>query len=208
MTLGSDANHDIYERNGGVLSRIATGGANTVFHGGNTFSAIAQGDVTNGYVDLSSTQASIGGNKTFTGNLTTSANIIFTNSGFSSNISSNTLTANRSFSLPDKSGTIATLGDIVGPLSYYPHVIFTPSTGGTVNLVGTSYNIINPSGALAALTVNLPGVPTDGLTVYIKFTQNVTTVTYTGGTVVDGVTAPTAGGLTVLVYDSGTSSWY
>lgn len=45
MTLGSDANHDIYERNGGVLSRIATGGANTVFHGGNTFSNIVGGDL-------------------------------------------------------------------------------------------------------------------------------------------------------------------
>ena len=40
--------------------------------------------------------------------------------------------------------------------------------------------------------------------------QNITfdIVTYGNGTVVDGITAPTAGGLTVLVYDSGTSSWY
>lgn len=89
-----------------------------------------------------------------------------------------------------------------------PHTIFTPTTGGTVTLVNGQYNIINPAGALLALTVNLPSSPANNDCVFIKFTQNVTTVTYGNGTVVDGITAPTAGGLTVLVYDSGTSSWY
>ncbi len=75
-------------------------------------------------------------------------------------------------------------------MSNYAHTIFTPTTGGTVNLINKQYNIINPAGA------------------YIKFTQTISTVTYGNGTVVDGITAPTAGGLTVLVYDSGTTSWY
>lgn len=89
-----------------------------------------------------------------------------------------------------------------------PHTIFTPATGGTVALVNNQYNIINPTGALLTLTVNLPSSPANNDCVYIKFTQNVTTVTYGNGTVVDGITAPTAGGLTVLTYDSGTTSWY
>lgn len=90
----------------------------------------------------------------------------------------------------------------------YSHTIFTPTTGSTVALLNNQYNIINPSGALLALTVNLPSSPNNNDVVYIKFTQNVTTVTYGNGTVVDGITAPTAGGLTVLTYDSGTTSWY
>lgn len=89
-----------------------------------------------------------------------------------------------------------------------PHTIFTPTTGGTVALINNQYNIINPAGALLALTVNLPSAPANNDCVFIKFTQNVTTVTYGNGVVVDGITAPTAGGLTVLTYDSGTTSWY
>lgn len=90
----------------------------------------------------------------------------------------------------------------------YQHTIFTPTTGGTVNLVNGQYNIINPAGALLALTLNLPSSPANNDVVYIKFTQSITTVTYANGTVVDGITAPTAGGLTVLTYYAGTTSWY
>lgn len=90
----------------------------------------------------------------------------------------------------------------------YTHTIFTPTTGSTVSLVNKQYNIINPAGALLALTVNLPSSPVNNDVVYIKFTQTVSTVTYGNGTVVDGITAPTAGGLTILTYDSGTTSWY
>lgn len=90
----------------------------------------------------------------------------------------------------------------------YIHNISTPTTGATVSLTNNQYNIINPAGALLALTINLPSTPSNNDVVYIKFTQNVTTVTYGNGTVVDGITAPTAGGLTVLTYDSGTTSWY
>lgn len=95
-----------------------------------------------------------------------------------------------------------------GPSINYHHTIFTPSTGGTVALLNNRYNIINPSGTLATLTVNLPSSPLNNDVVYIKFTQAVTAVTYGNGTVVDGITAPTAGGLTVLTFDSGTTSWY
>lgn len=98
--------------------------------------------------------------------------------------------------------------DLFNGIHNYVHSIFTPATGGTVNLVANNYNIINPSGALATLTVNLPSSPVNNDVVYIKYTQAVTAVTYGNGTVVDGITAPTAGGLVTLVYDSGTTSWY
>lgn len=93
-------------------------------------------------------------------------------------------------------------------VSNYSHNISTPTTGGTVNLIVNQFNIINPVGALLALTVALPSSPSNNDVVYIKYTQNITTVTYSNGTVADGITAPTAGGLVVLVYDSGTTTWY
>ncbi len=105
-------------------------------------------------------------------------------------------------------GTRFQLDQQTGPLIKYQHTIFTPTTGGTVNIINGYYNIINPAGGLLTLTINLPSSPVNNDTIYIKFTQTISTVTYTGGTVVDGITAPTAGGLTVLVYDSGTNSWY
>ncbi len=104
-------------------------------------------------------------------------------------------------------------GDMVQAVSpalpiQYQHTLFTPTTGGTVSLVNNQYNIINPAGALVAVTLNLPSSPSNNDVVYIKFTQTVSTVTYANGTVVDGITAPTAGGLVVLTYDSGSTSWY
>lgn len=102
----------------------------------------------------------------------------------------------------------ASISPLIGSLIQYQHTIFTPTTGGTVSLVNNQYNIINPAGALVALTVNLPSSPANNDVVYIKFTQTISTVTYGNGTVVDGITAPTAGGLTILTFDSGTSSWY
>lgn len=90
----------------------------------------------------------------------------------------------------------------------YAHTIVTPTTGQTVNLVRNQYNIINPAGALLALTVALPPSPNNNTVVYIKFTQNITTLTYSGGTVSDAITAPTLGSLVVLVYDSISAIWY
>lgn len=116
-------------------------------------------------------------------------------------------------SLGTNNATVASTGYVDGSISAYAsikfnHSIFTPTTGGTVNLVNRQYNIINPAGTLLALTVNLPSSPSNNDVVFIKFTQNITTVTYANGTVVDGITAPTAGGLTVLTYDFTTNSWY
>lgn len=90
----------------------------------------------------------------------------------------------------------------------YAHTIFTPTTGQTITLTNNFYNIVNPAGALVALTVTLPASPVNNDVVYIKYTQAVTTVTYTGGTVIDGIVSPAAGGVVVLTYDGNTASWY
>lgn len=88
------------------------------------------------------------------------------------------------------------------------HATFTPSTGGTVALVNNQYNIINPSGTLTALTATLPSSPANNDVVTLKFTQAVTTLTYSGGTVVGAPTTVTAGQSVSLTYDSATTSWY
>lgn len=88
------------------------------------------------------------------------------------------------------------------------YTIFTPSTGGTVALAANQYNIVNPAGSLSTLTVTLPSSPTDKEWVKIKFTQAVITVTYAGGTVVDGIASPAIGTLVELHYSLGTNTWY
>lgn len=90
----------------------------------------------------------------------------------------------------------------------YRHTIFTPLTAGTVNLVNNQYNIINPAGTIATLTVALPSSPANNDVVYIKYDQAVTLVTYTNGTVNGAITVPGAGQLVVLTFDSGTNQWY
>lgn len=130
-------------------------------------------------------------------------------------IAGSNVTINNPYALKINSGNTLLGGDLtvtgnvnLSSLNGYPHTIFTPTTGGTVNTVVKQYNIINPAGALLALTVNLPSTPSNNDIVYIKFTQAVTTVTYANGTVQDGIASPIAGGLVMLVYDSGTTTWY
>lgn len=132
--------------------------------------------------------------------------IIWTNTGsgfFTSLIAANP-TSNASVTIANNSGTLALVSDIATS----SHTIFTPTTGGTVTLVNNKYNIINPAGTLATLTVALPSSPANNNIVYIKYTQAVTSVTYSGGTVVGSTGAAVVGGLVVLTYDAVTTSWY
>lgn len=106
----------------------------------------------------------------------------------------------------------ANSSDLNSIFGYVPmstgHQVFTPTTGNTVNLVGNQYNIINPVGTLLALTLNLPSSPNNNDFCFIKFTQNITTVTYSGGSIADSIVSPVAGGLLMLVYDLVTTKWY
>lgn len=88
------------------------------------------------------------------------------------------------------------------------HTIFTPATGGTVTLVTGQINIINPAGTIATLTLTLPSSPANNDIVSLTFTQAVTAITYSGGTVVGSPTTASLGGQWYLTYDSGTTTWY
>lgn len=141
-------------------------------------------------------------------NTTSNANLFFTGSAVDPTSPTNGMawynSTTHALNVRDNSITY----NVLAGLKNYQHTIFTPVTAGTVALVANQYNIINPAGAIATLTVNLPSSPNNGDVVYIKYTQTVTTVTYGNGTVVDGITTPSAGGVVVLTFDSGNSSWY
>lgn len=92
--------------------------------------------------------------------------------------------------------------------SNYKHTIFAPLTGGTVNTINNQYNIVNPAGSIATLTINLPSSPLNNDVVYIKFDQSVAAVTYSNGTTVGGMLAPPLGAIVVFTYDATTSTWY
>ena len=87
------------------------------------------------------------------------------------------------------------------------HTYSTPTTGNTITATVNNQNIINPAGTLANLTIALPGSPADNDRVYLKFTQIITTLSFSGGTVV-GFPTVTAGLNTFITYNSGTSTWY
>ncbi len=89
-----------------------------------------------------------------------------------------------------------------------PHTTFNPTTGSTVILVNNQRNIINPSNGLATLILTMPSSPVQNDVVDLKFTQPVTTLIYSGGTVVTGPSSATSGQGVSLTYDSNTSSWY
>lgn len=88
------------------------------------------------------------------------------------------------------------------------HSIFTPTTGGTVTLVNNKENIINPAGAIAAITLALPASPSNNDIIDLTFTQSVTTISYSGGTVLGGLTTILQGGQYHLIYDTATTTWY
>src|ERR1039457_5849353 len=78
-------------------------------------------------------------------------------------------------------------------------VTIVPLTGGTVTIPsGISYEIINPAGTLAALTIVTPAAPTNPSTIiqelHIVFTKAITTITWTAGagTTYGGATKPTS----------------
>jgi hypothetical protein len=90
----------------------------------------------------------------------------------------------------------------------FQHTIFTPTTGNTIALNNNQENIINPAGTLSTLTMTLPSTPANNDIIYLTFTQAITTITYSGGTVAGGRTSAAIGNQWHLTYDSGTSTWY
>jgi len=91
--------------------------------------------------------------------------------------------------------------------------MFAPSSGDSIRTVYGS-NIINPSSGISLLTIVLPASPTDNQTVYFTFTNTITTLSFTGGTIagagaLSGISSVAAGNVKYwLTYDAGSSSWY
>lgn len=83
-----------------------------------------------------------------------------------------------------------------------------PTTGSTVNSNGAEYLVINPTGALLALTVTFPASPVDGQIFNVSSTQAITTTTFTSSGTIDGnLTGLAANGTAGWIYVSGITSW-
>lgn len=89
-----------------------------------------------------------------------------------------------------------------------PHIIFAPVTGGTVNLVANSYNIINPAAAsLASLTFHFPAMNNNDV-IIIKSTKKIISLTITGQTIAYSITPITIGTFIYLTYDASAGVLY
>lgn len=91
---------------------------------------------------------------------------------------------------------------------------FTPTTGGTVTLVRPSgpalVNItatIAPASSLATVTVDLPSSPKDGDKITLNSTKMITTVTWTGGTVLGFPSSLTPGSSFTIQYSLSDVRW-
>jgi hypothetical protein len=84
----------------------------------------------------------------------------------------------------------------------------TPTTGTSINLLKNGLTIINPAGTLAALTLTLPSSPAEGDAVRYTITQSVSSLSYSGGTVVAAPTIITGRTEINHVYRGATASWY
>lgn len=91
-----------------------------------------------------------------------------------------------------------------------PIAYFTPVTTNTITLTNNAYNIIDPAGTIALLTINLPSSPSDGDFVEIKFTQIITAITFTNGTLggAETLTAAAISDYRKYVYRTASSKWY
>lgn len=105
----------------------------------------------------------------------------------------------------DASGNIIS---VTGTVSNFGSINYqTPTTGSTISSTVGS-NIIEPAGTLLALTVNLPSSPTSGDIAAYTFTQAITGLTFSNGTVVNTLTTAVAGGTVKFIYYGNTNKWY
>ncbi len=102
--------------------------------------------------------------------------------------------------------------DLYGGLSQSPTTSFNPLTGTTITLADNiGLCLINPTGALSALTLNMPTTPTSGQHVQIMITQAITTLTHSGNgnNLVNAFSSPVSAGATARwTYDRITATWY
>jgi hypothetical protein len=95
------------------------------------------------------------------------------------------------------------------------YAYFQPHVGDNQVLTDNAYNIIDPIGDLLNLTISLPSSPLDGDYVEIKIIDDITTATWTGGTIAPSLLragspllSPTAGFYLKLTYVASKNTWY
>jgi len=103
----------------------------------------------------------------------------------------------------DANGLLSATTTAIGNLGYV-----TPTTGTGINLTKNGTVIINPAGTLAALTLNLPSSPADGDFVRYTLTESVSSLSYSGGTIVKAPTIITGRTEISHAYRAATASWY
>ena len=98
---------------------------------------------------------------------------------------------------------------IKSPIVQQDYVVVSPTTGQTVTIGNfTTYTIVAPGGALAALTIALPSAPIDGQEVVVLVTQNVTALTITAGvSILNPPTSIVGGGTFTYKYIQGYGLW-
>ena len=112
------------------------------------------------------------------------------------------------------SGTGATggsVGALTNPALAYSYQRLTPVTTDTILLLQQFIvTIIDPASGIAALTIDWPASPPDGLIQILTFTQAVTTITHSGVTFGTnmGFTAATADSQFRFIYDGITTTWF
>jgi hypothetical protein len=90
-------------------------------------------------------------------------------------------------------------------------IILTPSTGDTITLsVSENITILNPSGTLLTLTINMDATPIDGELLTVSSTQAITTLTVSGNgnSIIGAPTSLIVGQVFSMIYDIGTTTWY
>lgn len=99
--------------------------------------------------------------------------------------------------------TISSTGYLVNNSVAYSQ----PTTGATVTTT-TYATIIDPAGTLANLTIALPGSPASGQMVTYSFSQIVTTLAFSGGTLANTITTASAGSFLHLIFQSTANKWF
>lgn len=91
-----------------------------------------------------------------------------------------------------------------------PYIYQAPATGFSYTITAP-ITIFAPSGTLATGTIIMPSSPTDGMCVRFSSSQIITALTVsanTGQSIVNALTAFTAGGFAEYIYKSSNTTWY
>lgn len=88
----------------------------------------------------------------------------------------------------------------------------TPATGFTYTFAaGTQTLVMNPAATLATGTITMPAAPSDGMTITISSSKEITALTLngnTGQTILNAATSMPAGSSASYVYRSANTSWF